>query len=442
MIPNIFFQYALILFPATLLANVSLAKRLRAQRLAILVSSLSFIFLLSPLLFCFFLLYTSFNFLLLIRFSSNSSLKIFSLNLLIFFFTLLSYKYLRLREAPTNIFFNLGISFYLFRAFSVFLDIKNNPGLQTPSFVEYFLYLIFFPTFISGPIVDIKNFYANHDTSVKLESLYSAILLITRGLGKKVIFSQYLQLYLTEVISNQKPLYSYQIPLILFFNVVFITADLSAYTDIARGLARSLGYNIPQNFNLSLFSCNISDFWKRHHITLSLWLKNYIFFPLLFFTSRRLLIKNAFLLSLIATFIFSGFWHVLGWGGFFFSISHIFGFFIFNNFSKKKYSLRFLNWLFLWLILLSSFWLISFPIYSISLILEKTLWNSFSIATIPFLPIIFSALFLLFDYACNKYENNGLKVYSLTSALLHALTIAFIIIFYSKSSLTFLYFNF
>jgi D-alanyl-lipoteichoic acid acyltransferase DltB (MBOAT superfamily) len=175
----------------------------------------------------------------------------------------------------------LGISFFTFEFIHYLFEIYRG---QKPikSFVLFALFAAFFPTQIAGPIKRYPDFEAQMlaDQKLKLSFFDDGVPLIVIGLAKKLLLADNLGVFVQMGLAEPTAYGAPETWLFMYAFLFQIYFDFSAYTDIARGSARLFGYNIPINFNLPFFAKNISDFWHRWHISLSSWLRDYLFIPL------------------------------------------------------------------------------------------------------------------------------------------------------------------
>ena len=205
----------------------------------------------------------------------------------------------------------LGISFYTFRILSYSIDIYRGEILPTRRFFDFATYIAFFPLIIAGPIERAKTLLPQISGERKISSdhFYEGGWLIFYGFFKKVFIADNLakivaQIFITNGMNNGV------LVLIGCYAFAFqIYADFSGYTDIARGISRLMGFDIMRNFSFPYLARNPSDFWRRWHISLSTWFRDYVYIPLggnrgtNFFVYRNLLI----------TMILVGFWHGASW---------------------------------------------------------------------------------------------------------------------------------
>src|ERR1700681_4193254 len=177
----------------------------------------------------------------------------------------------------------IAISFLTFHALSYIIDVYHRKIPATRSLVDILLYISFFPHLIAGPIVRAKAFLEQtvHRSSPKDIRLGLSVFLIVGGLFKKVIVANYLSTDFVDGVFRSPTEYSRLVLLLRMYPyAIQIYCDFSAYTDIAIGIANLLGYQFPQNFNQPYRALSVQDFWRRWHITLSSWLRDYLYIPL------------------------------------------------------------------------------------------------------------------------------------------------------------------
>ncbi len=202
----------------------------------------------------------------------------------------------------------IAISFLTFHALSYLIDVYNRRLPPSRSLVDILLYISFFPHLIAGPIVRAKAFLeqaARISDPANIRLGY-AVSLILGGLFKKVIIANYLSTdFVDGVFRSPGDYSSLDLLLGMYAYALQIYCDFSAYTDIAIGVANLLGYEFPQNFNQPYRAETLQDFWRRWHITLSSWLRDYLYIPL--GGSRRgelITLRN-----IVITMALGGLWH-------------------------------------------------------------------------------------------------------------------------------------
>lgn len=211
-----------------------------------------------------------------------------------------------------NIILPLGISFFTFEFIHYLFEIYRG-NKPVDSFVLFALYAAFFPTQIAGPIKRYPDFVKQMLEERKLRLTYfdEGVPLIIIGLAKKLLLADNLS-QLVEMGFKHEMIGSYGAPEMWIFAWAFafqIYFDFSGYTDIGRGSAMLFGYHIPINFNMPYIAANISDFWRRWHISLSTWLRDYLFIPLGGSRVSRWMVNR----NLLATMALGGLWHGASW---------------------------------------------------------------------------------------------------------------------------------
>ncbi len=205
----------------------------------------------------------------------------------------------------------VGISFYTFQSMSYTIDFYRGQIEREPSFIRFAAFVSLFPQLVAGPIERAKNLLPQlHGTPrITMEDVSDGMSLFILGLFKKVALANYLAIYADRVYANPGGHDSAALILGTFAFAWQIYFDFSGYTDMARGVARMMGFRLMLNFNNPYLATGIGDFWARWHISLSTWFKDYVYIPL--GGNRRgtfLLYRNVFI-----TMVVSGFWHGAGW---------------------------------------------------------------------------------------------------------------------------------
>ena len=205
----------------------------------------------------------------------------------------------------------VGISFYTFQALGYSIDVYRGDIKHEKSFVNYALFVSFFPQLVAGPIERAKNFLPqlHMDHTFEYSRASSGLKLMLWGFFQKVVISDAAELFIQKLFSNPYPYSGYASALATVIFAVRIYCDFAGYSNIAIGAAEILGFKLMRNFNHPYFSASIGDFWRRWHISLSTWLKDYIYIPL--GGSRRGKFRHC--LNLIITFLVSGLWHGARW---------------------------------------------------------------------------------------------------------------------------------
>ena len=213
---------------------------------------------------------------------------------------------------PNIAFIELGtpvaISFLTFHVLSYIIDVYNRRIQPTTSWVDILFYVSFFPHLVAGPIVRARDFLAQtvHNSRIADIRLGESVLLILGGLFKKVVVANYISTdFADAVFANPLAFSSVDLMLGMYAYAIQIYCDFSAYTDIAIGVAGLLGYRFPQNFNQPYRALSVTEFWRRWHITLSSWLRDYLYIPL--GGNRKGRVRTY--INLMLTMVLGGLWH-------------------------------------------------------------------------------------------------------------------------------------
>ncbi len=177
----------------------------------------------------------------------------------------------------------VGISFYLFQIISYIVDIYQDRIKPLRSILDFGFYVSFFPQLVAGPIVRADYFIPqiSRPTQISKVDFNAATYMILRGLIKKMIFADYIAAHFLDRVFDAPEMYSGFANLMALIGYSLqIYGDFSGYTDIAIGLALLMGFQLPQNFNSPYKAKNAGEFWKRWHISLSTWLRDYLYIPL------------------------------------------------------------------------------------------------------------------------------------------------------------------
>lgn len=208
-----------------------------------------------------------------------------------------------------NIFLPVGISFFVFQSMSYTIDIYRGQLKPLSNWLDYLFYLSFFPQLVAGPIVRARDFIPQirqNPVVVTREMFGTGVFLILTGLFKKAIISDYISLNFVDRIFDEPLLYSgFECLMGIYGYALQIYCDFSGYSDIAIGLALLLGFRFPKNFDSPYKSATITEFWRRWHISLSSWLKDYLYISL----GGNRKGKARTYLNLFLTMLIGGLWH-------------------------------------------------------------------------------------------------------------------------------------
>jgi len=205
----------------------------------------------------------------------------------------------------------VGISFFTFMAISYVVDIYR--GVLRPARgIDVTVYLAFFPHLIAGPIVRGTELLPQIRTMRNRDDVHyvEAFWLIAAGLAKKVVLSSYLSTYVVDpVFANPHQHSALEVLFAIWGYAVQIYADFSGYTDIAIGLAMLMGFRFPVNFRRPYTAIDLQDFWRRWHITLSFWLRDYLYIPL----GGNRGTEGRVSFNIMVTMLLGGLWHGASW---------------------------------------------------------------------------------------------------------------------------------
>jgi alginate O-acetyltransferase complex protein AlgI len=216
-----------------------------------------------------------------------------------------------------NIILPIGISFYTFQTMSYTIDVYRKRQQPSHSLLDFAVFVAFFPQLVAGPIERAANMLPQIENPrrISLEQLNTGLFLILWGYFKKVYVADNVGAIADKIFNNYTSFSGLDILLGILAFSVQLYADFSSYSDIARGISRLMGFEVMVNFRLPQFSLNPADFWNRWHISLSNWLRDYIFFPL-----RRTLLRRSgsgsalgLIVPPMVTMLASGFWHGPSW---------------------------------------------------------------------------------------------------------------------------------
>ncbi len=213
----------------------------------------------------------------------------------------------------------VGISFFTFQALSYSIDVYRGRMMPERNFIDFAFYLTFFPQLVAGPIVRASEFIPQMrgEYTISRNEFGYGVFLILQGLVKKMLISDFISVGFIDRVFETPALYSGFENLIAVYGYgLQIYCDFSGYTDIAIGVAMLMGFRLPLNFNSPYKAANIGDFWRRWHISLSRWLKDYLYIPL--GGNRKGPVRTG--INLMITMLLGGLWHGAAmrfviWGG-------------------------------------------------------------------------------------------------------------------------------
>lgn len=211
-----------------------------------------------------------------------------------------------------NILLPVGISFYTFQSMSYTIDVYRGRIKAETSLLHFAFYISYFPQLIAGPIVRATDFLPQTRQTPHLDTvdLNYALYRISKGLFKKIVLADFLAHYADLAYNAPGDVDSLTAWIGIYAFSLQIYFDFSGYTDIALGCARLMGFRLPENFNAPYIAASFSDFWRRWHITLSGWLRDYLYVPL---GGSRTNAPLGVYRNLMITMALCGLWHGAAW---------------------------------------------------------------------------------------------------------------------------------
>jgi alginate O-acetyltransferase complex protein AlgI len=227
------------------------------------------------------------------------------------FISLLNTFGIHVSKTIISIILPLGLSYYTFMALTYPFDIFRGKLVPTKRILDFALFVSFFPTIVSGPVERAANMLSQFqkERSFTSDDINNGIWLILWGIFQKMVIADNLGLIVDRVFNNYSQFYGLDILVAILAFTVQILADLSGYTDMARGIAQILGFNVLNNFNVPYIAITPSDFWSRWHISLSTWFRDYLYIPL----GGNRKGKWRTNINLCVTMTLVGFWHGASW---------------------------------------------------------------------------------------------------------------------------------
>jgi D-alanyl-lipoteichoic acid acyltransferase DltB (MBOAT superfamily) len=214
-------------------------------------------------------------------------------------------------EPIINIILPIGLSFHTFQSLSYVVEVYRGHQKPEKNFIVYSTYVMFFPQLVAGPIERPQNllhqFWEVHQFDYDLVN--RGLKTMAWGFFKKLVIADRLALYVNDVYAAPTAYNGLQLSIATFFFAYQIYCDFSGYSDIAIGTAQVLGFRLMQNFDTPYYSRSISEFWRRWHISLSTWFKDYLYIPL----GGARVGRGRLVFNLMVTFAVSGLWHGANW---------------------------------------------------------------------------------------------------------------------------------
>ncbi|QDS88891.1 Peptidoglycan O-acetyltransferase [Rosistilla ulvae] len=216
-----------------------------------------------------------------------------------------------LDAATLNIVLPVGISFYTFQTLSYTLDIHAGRMKSTRDPLAFFAFVAFFPQLVAGPIERASHLLPQFFVRRRFQyaTAVAGSRLILWGFFKKVLVADSCAVLVNDIFADYPSQSGWTLLMGAFFFAFQIYGDFSGYSDIARGLGRLLGFDLMQNFAFPYFSRNVAEFWRRWHISLSTWFRDYLFIPLGGSRGSKAMVAR----NLLIVFVVSGLWHGANW---------------------------------------------------------------------------------------------------------------------------------
>lgn len=210
-----------------------------------------------------------------------------------------------------NIILPVGISFYIFETISYVIDVYRGSAQPARSLLDYAVFITFFPRLVAGPIMRASQFLPQLYRGLQFsrENFIIGAQLFVQGLIKKIVVADSIAYLVDAVYGNPSLFSSSTVYLAVLSYSIQIYFDFSGYSDMACGVAKTLGFDLAVNFNFPYLSQSITEFWKRWHISLSSWLRDYLYFPL----GGNRIGKARTYINLMLTMLIGGLWHGASW---------------------------------------------------------------------------------------------------------------------------------
>jgi alginate O-acetyltransferase complex protein AlgI len=217
----------------------------------------------------------------------------------------------------------VGISFYIFQSLSYTIDVYRGIQPAEKHFGKFALYVSFFPQLVAGPIERSTSLLPqiNAPRPFNQQNLISGLKLILWGFFKKLVIADRLGMFVGLVYENPGEFNGLPVILATMLFAFQLYCDFSGYTDIARGSARIMGYELMINFNRPLIATSLRDFWNRWHISLTTWFRDYLLYSLPYIRDKKI-IQSKIYRNLVITFLLMGLWHGAAWTFIIFGLFH------------------------------------------------------------------------------------------------------------------------
>jgi len=228
------------------------------------------------------------------------------------FATLFALAGIKVSASHLRLILPFGISFFTFETMSYTIDVYRRELAPADKYLDYLLFVCFFPHLVAGPIVRPRQMLPQLAAVPRadVDKQARGLWLIATGLGKKIVIGDYLsQNLVARAFGNPERYSSVELVIAVYAYAVQIYCDFSGYTDVAIGSALLFGYELPPNFDSPYIAASLQDFWRRWHISLSTWLRDYLYVPL--GGSRKGSLRTY--VNLMITMVLGGLWHGASW---------------------------------------------------------------------------------------------------------------------------------
>jgi alginate O-acetyltransferase complex protein AlgI len=214
------------------------------------------------------------------------------------------------------------MSYIIFRLIHFVVEVYKKKSPKC-SFIDFGLYVLFFPTFLAGPVERFRPFHAQtmELSALDLSNINQGLFRILSGVLKKFVFADYLARWIIPALHTPESHPRFLILLFIYGTAIQIYLDFSGYTDMALGVSRLFGYKIMENFNRPFFQRNVAQFWRNWHISVYSWIRDYFFFPFFGYRASTLKIYLGIFLTMVVfmlwhkgnlNFLLLGIYHGLG----------------------------------------------------------------------------------------------------------------------------------
>lgn len=337
----------------------------------------------------------------------------------------------------------VGLSFHVFQSLSYLIEVYRSKWPAERNILCYALYVLFFPQMVAGPIERPQNILPQFRKfqAFNSDNFKTGIYLFLKGLFMKVAVADRLAAFSDPVFNDPDLVSGQQVLLAMVFFMFQIYADFSGYSNMALGIAQSLGVKLMVNFNQPYLACSLSDFWRRWHISLSTWFRDYVYIPL---GGNRLgFARSGF--NLMVVFLLSGVWHGAGWTFILWGLLHGLGLIVENYFLPQvRKEFHIINWLRtqLWVMVCWIFFrAVSFN-DAVKLVSSLFQWNKPPLLIDFTLPEIIYGLTIIILIPLSEHFRWQDKLFSKYSWLFCSLLLAASYLLGNFKSSSFLYFQF